>query len=120
MKCPTLKFRFTQITANLVNFVEAIAKIKIWTKQKNIGTEFYSINPYEVPNTKIQVYTNYRKFGKFCRSYRKNQNLNKKISKSNQNQIMKKTEKHWPGVLHYKYNLDIYKKVDITCYLLHE
>ena len=30
---------------------------------------------------------------------------------------MNKMEKHWPGVLHYKYNLDIYKKVDITCYL---
>ena len=33
---------------------------------------------------------------------------------------MNKMEKHWLGVLHYKYNLDIYKKVDITCYLLHE
>ena len=51
--------------------------------------EFYSINPYEVPNTNIQVYTNYRKFGKFCRSYRKNQNLNK-------------TEKHWHGVLQHQ------------------
>ena len=76
MKCPTLKFRFTQITTNLVNFAEAITKIKIWTKKSQ--------------------------------------------QKSNQNQIMNKTEKHWHIVLHYKYNLDIYKKVDITCYLLHE